>query len=237
MDSLIETDLDLTEKGVDLAELIFDIADECDTSQINYGSIDLSGALDEMLIRFDILSFRHKNPHLSEEELQKHVDEITAEHEQNKAKIAAEKAAKREKVKKYIKGNASEGYQLAYKICKEDGSDKAKKLAYQMIHRLKNIPTEEKIEICCQYAEMLINNGKSGNEIAKIYCQMAGLFYPVSKRMDYTACLSFYEKAYEYIDKPTRMLNEIIGFCNIFQIDELRLKCQQKKEDFHSIKE
>ena len=39
---------------------------------------------------------------------------------------------------------------------------------------------------------------------------------------------------YEYIDEPTRMLDEIIGFCNRFSIDELRTKCEQKKKALHA---
>lgn len=72
------------------------------------------------------------------------------------------------------------------------------------------------------------------NNIAKVYCDMASLVYPVYKRDDYSLCLSFYEKAYEYIDEPTRMLDETIGFCNRFRLDELRTKCEQKKKALHA---
>ena len=60
---------------------------------------------------------------------------------------------------------------------------------------------------------------------------MAHLVYPLSKRDDHSLCLSFYEKALEYIDEPTRMFHEIIGFCNLFGEEELMLKCQKKESD------
>lgn len=224
-----EIELDLHEKGADLANLIFRVAQDCDNSFAFKRSIDLRGVVDETLFQIKIAKMQYDNPHLSEAEIQKIVDELTAEHEQKKAEEAAAKATKIEKVKQYINGNATEGYELAYKLCKEDNSDRAKELAYRMVHRLKNITLEEKIEICRLYAESLINLCKSGTEIAKVYCQMAGLVYPLSKRADHSLCLSFYEKALEYIDEPNRMLREIIGFCNCFGEEELQLKCQQKE--------
>ena len=192
-----EIELDLPEKGVDLANFIFQVARDCDTSFAFKGSIDTRGVFDEMLFQIKIAKVQYDNPHLSEAEIQKIVDELTAEHERKKAEEAAEKAAKIEKVKQYINANATEGYAMAYRICKEDNSDHAKELAYRMVHRLKHISLEEKIEICSLYAESLINLGKSGIEIAKVYCQMAGLVYPLSKREDHSLCLSFYEKALE----------------------------------------
>lgn len=235
-EAIIRTSLDLTEKGVDLAKLIFNTADECDAKDTFSCSIDLSDFRDKMILQVEILSIQHKNQHLSEEERQKLVDATLAEYEENKAKVVAEKETKRKKVKQYINGNAEEGYELAYRLCKEDDSSDARALAYKMIHRLKNTSIEEKIDICRLYAESLVNLGKDGNEIAKVYCQMASLVYPINKRMDYSLCLNFYEKAYEHIDKPTRMLNEIVGFCNRFQLDELRLKCQKKIDKLQTTK-
>jgi len=232
-ETIIRKSLDLTEKGVDLAKLIYEMAEECDTTNTFSRSIDLNGFLDDMTLHIEILNIQHKNQHISEEKRQKLVDATIAEYEQTKAKAAAEKETKRKKVKQYINDNAEEAYKLAYKLCREDASDDAKKLAYRMIHQLKDVTIEEKIEICFLYAETL----KDGNEIAKVYCQMAGLVYPASKRIDYSLCLSFYEKAYDHINQPTRMLDEIVGFCNRFQIDELRLKCLQKKEVLQAIKE
>ena len=224
-----EIELDLPEKGVDLANFIFRVARDCDTSFAFKGSIDARGVFDEMIFQIKIAKVQYDNPHLSEAEIQKIVDELTAEHERKKAEAAAEEDAKIEKVKQYINANATVGYAMAYRICKEDNSGQAKELAYRMVHRLKHISLEEKIEICSLYAESLINLGKSGIEIARVYCQMAGLVYPLSKREDHSLCLNFYEKALEYIDEPHRMIDEIIGFCNCFGEEELRLKCQEKE--------
>lgn len=227
-------ELDLSEQGMDLANLIFHVAQDCDNSYAFKGFIDASGFRDEILFQIKIAKVQYDNPNLSEAEIQKIVDALTAEHERKKTEEAAEKAAKIEKVQRLINGNAMEGYALAYRICKEDNSDQAKELAYRMVHRLKNITLEEKIEICSLYAESLINLGKSGVEIAKVYCRMAELVYPLSKRADHSLCLSFYEKALEYIDEPHRMLGEIIGFCNCFREEELRIKCQQKETELQS---
>ena len=225
-----EAELDLQEQGVDLANLIFHVARDCDNSYAFKASIDLSDFRDEILYQIKIAKVQYDNPNLSDVEIQKIVDELTAEYERKKADEAAKKAAKIEKVRQYINGNATEGYALAYRICKEDNSDQAKELAYRMVHKLKNISLEEKIEICSLYAESLISLSKSGIEIAKVYCQMAHLVYPLSKRADHSLCLKFYEKAFEYIDEPHRMIDEIIGFCNSFGEAELRLKCQGKQK-------
>lgn len=219
--------LDLSEKGIDLANLIFRVAQEFDDSF--KGSIDLSGFRDEIFFQIKIAKVKYDNSHLSDAETQKIIDELTAEYERKKAEEVAEKVAKIEKIKRYINENATEGYALAYRICKEDNSDQAKELAYRMVHKLKNISLEEKIEICSLHADSLVSLRKSGIEIAKVYCQMAHLVYPLSKRADHSLCLNFYEKALEYIDEPHRMIGEIIGFCNRFGEEELRLKCQEKE--------
>lgn len=221
--------LELPERGVELAKLIFDVARECDTTGGYRGSIDASGLIDEILTQIEIVRLKHENPHLPEEEIQNRIDDIIAENNRKKEELAVTKAAKREKVKQLIHENATEGYELAYSICKVDDSDEAKELAYRMVRRLKKLSIEEKLEICYSYVDSLINLGENGNDIAKVYCDMATLVYPVYKRDDYSLCLSFYEKAYEYIEAPTYMLNEIIGFCNRFGVDELRKKCEQKK--------
>lgn len=229
-DITINKDLDLPEKGVALAEIIFDVAKECDNTHSFERSIDLNGFVDKLSLQLEIFRVRHENPHFTEDEIQTLIDTIIAEDKRKKEALAAAKAAKREKIKQYIHGSALEGYDLAYNICKNEHSEEGKVLAYRMLSQLKYLPIEERIEICRLYADSLINNGESGNNIAEVYCRMAGLVYPVYKRNDYSKCLSFYEKAYEYIDKPTRMLDEIIGFCNSFGITELRSKCEQKKE-------
>lgn len=233
-DNSTKMELDIPEKGVDLAKLIYDVAGECDTSGGYRRTVDFSGLLDDVLTQIEIARIRNKNPNLSEIEIQKLVDAIIAENNRKREEIEAAKAAKREKIKQLFHGNALEGYELAYSLCKENNSNEAKELAYRMVHRLKNHSKEEQINICRQYAESLIDIGESGNNIAKVYCDMASLVYPVYKRDDYSLCLSFYEKAYEYIDEPTRMLDEIIGFCNRFSIDELRTKCEQKKKALHA---
>lgn len=232
-DIIMGMGLDLPERGLDLAKLVFDVAVECDTTGGYRRSIDINVFLDEVLTQIEIARVRHENPNLPEEEIQKLVDAIIAENNRKKEELAAAKAAKRERVKQLIHGNASEGYELAYRLCKEDNSDEAKELAYRMVHRLKSHSIEEQIDICCLYAESLINLGKGGNEVAKVYCQMAHFVYPQSKRADYSLCLSFYEKALEYIDEPNWVLDEIIGFCNSFGINELRAKCEEKKEFFN----
>ena len=231
-DNTLNIGLGLPEKGLALAKLIFDVAGECDTTGGYRGSIDASGLLDEILTQIEIVRLKHENPNLPEDEMQTLIDAIIAENNRKKKELEAAKAAKKAKVKQLIHGNALEGYELAYSICKVDSSDKAKELAYRMVSRLKNLSIDEKLEICRLYADSLINLGKSGNDIAKVYCDMATLVYPVYKRDDYSLCLCFYEKAYEYIDAPTYMLNAIIGFCNRFGIDELREKCEQKKKLF-----
>lgn len=231
-DTTMNIGLDLPETGIDLANLIFSVAQECDSSCSFRYSIDGNSFLDEILIQLEIARMRHESSHLSETEIQNLADAIIAENNRKKEELAAAKAAKREKIKQRINGNAIEGYELAYSLCRNDDSDDAKALAYRMLSHLPNLSVEEKIETCRTYAESLINLGESGNNIAKVYCRMAGLVYPVYKRMDYSLCLSFYEKAYEYIDEQTRMLDEIIGFCNSFGIDELRVKCEQKKVAF-----
>ena len=227
---ILNTELDLPEKGLDLAKLIFDVARECDTTGGIRGTIDVSGLVDEILNQIEILSLQHENPDMSEDELQKHTDALIAETNRKKEELAVERAAKRDRIKQYIHSNALKGYELAYSICKNENSDEAKELAYHMVKRLKNFSLEEKLEICRQYAESLIDLQKSGNDIAKVYCDMAALVYPAYKRDDYSLCLSFYEKAYQYIDEPTHMLDEIIGFCNGFRLNELREKCKQKKK-------
>lgn len=233
-DITVSIGLDVAEKGVELAELVFDIAQECDTTRAYRRTINLNSFVDKIALRLEIFKVQQENAHLPQEEVQKLIDTITAEYERKNAQLAAEQAAKREKVKRYINENAAEGYSLAYRLCKEDNSDKAKELAYRMIHCLKNFSVEQRLEICRQYAESLVNLGKSGTEIAKVYCQMASMVYPVSKRMDHMLCLSYYEKAYGYIDEPTRLLDEIIGFCNLYGIDELRVKCENKKAALQS---
>ena len=233
-DNSTKMELDIPEKGVDLAKLIYDVAGECDTSGGYRRTVDFSGLLDDVLTQIEIARIRNKNPNLSEIEIQKLVDAIIAENNRKREEIEAAKAAKREKIKQLFHGNALEGYELAYSLCQENNSNEAKELAYRMVHRLKNHSKEEQINICRQYAESLIDIGESGNNIAKVYCDMASLVYPVYKRDDYSLCLSFYEKAYEYIDEPTRMLDEIIGFCNRFRLDELRTKCEQKKKALHA---
>ncbi len=223
-------DLNVPETGLDLAQLIYDVARECDTTGGYRRTVNFSGLLDDVLTQIEIVKIRNKNPNLSEVEIQKRVDAVIAESNRKREELEAAKAAKREKIKQLFHGNALEGYELAYRLCKEDNSHEAKKLAYHMVHRLKNHPKEEQLDICRLYAESLAENGESGNNIAKVYCDMATLVYPVYKRDDYSLCLSFYYKAYEFIDEPTRMLDEIIGFCNRFRLDELRTKCEQKKK-------
>lgn len=232
IDTTVTIGLGLPETGVDLAKLIFSVAQECDSSKSMNFSIDLSSLADEIMLELKILRVQHENPHLSEAEIQQLMNEITAENQRKKEILAAEKAAKREKVKQHINGNAIEGYELAYSLCKQDDSDEAKELAYRMLSQLRHRPVEDRFEICRTYVESLINLGECGNNIAKVYCRMAGLVYPVYQRSDYSLCLSFYEKAYEYIDEPTRMLDEIIGFCNRFRLNDLRAKCELKKKSF-----
>lgn len=224
----MNTDYKLVEKGMELARLVFDVASECDTSVRSY-TMDLSGFVDEIMTRLEITKVRFENPDLPEDEIQKMIDTIIAESTRRKEEIAAAKAAKRERVKQLIHSNATEGYELAYSLCNVDNSHEAKELAYRMVHHLKNHPLEERLNICRQYAESLIELGKDGNSIAKVYRDMAALVYPVNKRADYSLCLKYYEQAYEYIDASTRLLDEIIGFCNRFGLSELREKCEHKK--------
>ena len=126
-------------------------------------------------------------------------------------------------------GNAVEGYALAYSICQKDGSAEAKELSYRMLSSLRYLPVEERLEICYSYVDLLIARGETGNNIAEVYNRMAGLVYPVSQKEDHSLCLSFYEKAYEYVDAPSRILDGVIGFCNLYKINDLREKCEQKK--------
>lgn len=227
--------LDISEKGLDLAKLVFDVAEECNTSYSIRHSIDMNDFADKIMIELEIFKVRHDNAHLPEDQVQELVDALVAEHNREKEAIAAEKAAKREKIKRLIHGNASEGYQLAYSICKDNKSNVAKELAYRLMGHLENLSIEEKLEISRLYVESLIDLGKSGNDIAEIYCEMGRLACPENKRGDYSLSLSFYEKAYEHMDERTWQLNEIVAFCNKFGLDELREKCQQKKVFLQSL--
>ena len=87
-------ELDLSEQGMDLANLIFRVAQDCDNSYAFKGSIDASGFRDEILFQIKIAKVQYDNPNLSEAEIQKIVDELTAEHERKKTEETAEKAAK-----------------------------------------------------------------------------------------------------------------------------------------------
>ena len=223
------TDPDIPEQGVELAKLIYDVAQDCDTSGGYRRTIDLSGLLDNILTTIETVKIRHDNPNLSEEEIQRRVDAITAENNRKQEALAAAKAAKREKVKQMFHGNAVEGYALAYSICQKDGSAEAKELSYRMLSSLRYLPVEERLEICYSYVDLLIARGETGNNIAEVYNRMAGLVYPVSQKEDHSLCLSFYEKAYEYVDAPSRILDGVIGFCNLYKINDLREKCEQKK--------
>ena len=226
----MNTDPDIPEQGVELAKLIYDVAQDCDTSGGYRRTIDLSGLLDNILTTIETVKIRHDNPNLSEEEIQRRVDAITAENNRKQEAFAAAKAAKREKVKQMFHGNAVEGYALAYSICQKDGSAEAKELSYRMLSSLRYLPVEERLEICYSYVDLLIACGETGNKIAEVYDRMACLVYPVSKKEDHTLCLSFYEKAYEYVDAPSRILDGVIGFCNLYKINDLREKCEQKKK-------
>ena len=225
----MNTDPDIPEQGVELAKLIYDVAQDCDTSGGYRRTIDLSGLLDNILTTIETVKIRHDNPNLSEEEIQRRVDAITAENNRKQEALAAAKAAKREKVKQMFHGNAVEGYALAYSICQKDGSAEAKELSYRMLSSLRYLPVEERLEICYSYVDLLIARGETGNNIAEVYNRMAGLVYPVSQKEDHSLCLSFYEKAYEYVDAPSRILDGVIGFCNLYKINDLREKCEQKK--------
>ena len=226
----MNTDPDIPEQGVELAKLIYDVAQDCDTSGGYRRTIDLSGLLDNILTTIETVKIRHDNPNLSEEEIQRRVDAITAENNRKQEALAAAKAAKREKVKQMFHGNAVEGYALAYSICQKDCSAEAKELSYRMLSSLRYLPVEERLEICYSYVDLLIACGETGNKIAEVYDRMACLVYPVSKKEDHTLCLSFYEKAYEYVDAPSRILDGVIGFCNLYKINDLREKCEQKKK-------
>ena len=226
----MNTDPDIPEQGVELAKLIYDVAQDCDSSGGYRRTIDLSGLLDNILTTIETVKIRHDNPNLSEEEIQRRVDAITAENNRKQEAFAAAKAAKREKVKQMFHGNAVEGYALAYSICQKDGSAEAKELSYRMLSSLRYLPVEERLEICYSYVDLLIACGETGNKIAEVYDRMACLVYPVSKKEDHTLCLSFYEKAYEYVDAPSRILDGVIGFCNLYKINDLREKCEQKKK-------
>lgn len=234
-DITADLELDIPERGLDLAKLVFDVAGECNTTGRYRRSIDFSGLLDDIIIQIEIVKARQDNPNLSEDEIQNIVDTITAENNRKKEELAAARAAKREKVKRLIHGNASEGYELAYSICKGDKSNEAKELAYRLIRHLENLSIEEKLETSRLYVESLIDLGKSGNDIADIYCEMGRLVCPQNKRGDYSLSLGFYEKAYEYIDERTWRLNEIVAFCNKFGLDEFREKCEQKKTYLQSL--
>ena len=228
-------ELDIPERGLDLAELVFDVAQECDTSHTIRHSLDFSDFADKILIELLTFKVRHENSHLPEAQVQEMVDALVAEHNQEKEALAAEKAAKREKVKQFIHGDAVEGYELAFSICKGDESNEAKALAYRLMRHLKNLSIEEKLEISHLYVESLIDLGKKGNEVADIYCEMGRLACPQNKRGDYSLSLSFFEKAYEYIDERTWRLNEIVAFCNKFALHELRERCEQKKAYLQSL--
>ena len=152
-------DLDLPEEGANLANLIFRVAHDCDDSLISKRSIDFRGVLDEMLFQVEIAKVKYDNPQLSETEIQKIVDELTKEHERKKAEEEAERAAKAEKIKRYINGNAAEGYALAYSLCKNDHSHEAKQLKYRLMDKIESLSIEEKLEICRVYIESLINLG------------------------------------------------------------------------------
>lgn len=229
IDIIMNIDPDIPERGVELAKLIYDVAQECDTKRSISYSLDARSLADEIKLEIRIFKVRHENSHLPESQIQKLVDDIVEEHEKEKQAIAAAKAAKREKVKQMFHGNAVEGYDIAYSICQKDGSAEAKELCYRMLSSLRYLPVEERLEICYSYVDLLIARGETGNNIAEVYNRMAGLVYPVSKKEDHSLCLSFYEKAYEYVDAPSRILDGVIGFCNLYKINDLREKCEQKK--------
>ena len=234
-DITADLELDIPERGLDLANLVFDVADECKTTGVYRRTIDFSGLMDEVLTEVEAVRLRIENPNLPEDEIQTRIDAIIAENNRKREALAAAKAAKREKVKQFIHGNASEGYELAYSICKDDKSNEAKELAYRLIRHLENLSIEEKLEISRLYVESLIDLGKKGNDVADIYCEMGRMACPQNKRGDYSLSLGFYEKAYEYIDERTWRLNEIVGFCNKFALDELRERCEQKKAYLQSL--
>ena len=220
----------MPEKGVDLANLIFRVAHDCDNSFAFKGAIDFRGVLDEMLFKVEIAKVKFDNPQLPEVEIQKIVDKLTEDHERKKAEEEAERVAKAEKIKHYINGNAVVGYALAYNLCKNDYSHEAKQLKYRLMDKIESLSIEEKLEICRIYIESLIKLGERGNDIAQVYCRMAQLVHPRKKQDDHSVCQGFYEKAYDYIDEPSWLLNEIIRFCDSFGVDELRAKCQEKDD-------
>ena len=92
IDTTVTIGLGLPETGVDLAKLIFSVAQECDSSKSMNFSIDLSSLADEIMLELKILRVQHENPHLSEAEIQQLMNEITAENQRKKEILAAEKA-------------------------------------------------------------------------------------------------------------------------------------------------
>ena len=228
-------ELDVPDRGLDLAELVFSVAEECNTSHSFMHSLNTNDFADKIILKMEIFKVRHENSHLPEAQVQELVDALVAEHNREKEALAAAKAAKREKVKQYIHGNALEGYELAYSICKGEKSNEARELAYRLISHLENLSMEEKLEISRLYVESLIELGKGGNDVADIYCEMGRLACPQNKRGDYSLSLEFYEKAYEYIDEKTWRLNEIVAFCNKFGLEQFREKCERKKAVLQSL--
>ena len=62
----MNTDPDIPEQGVELAKLIYDVAQDCDTSGGYRRTIDLSGLLDNILTTIETVKIRHDNPNLSQ---------------------------------------------------------------------------------------------------------------------------------------------------------------------------
>ena len=222
-------ELDLGENRVKLANLIFDVSKECDPRKPKEYTIDLSDMKEDFLTELKICRLYSENPNLPAIDLQEREKTIIETNKQEKEERVANKARKKERIKRYINGDAKLGYELAYRMCREDDSKEARFLMYRMIGYLKNLSVEEKIEICRMYVDYLEKDGEAGNKIAEVYCRMARLVYPINKTMDYSSSFIFYETAYEYINEPTWMLNEIMAFCNEFGIYELKEKCCQKK--------
>lgn len=139
--------IDLEKENPELADLVLEVARECDSSLCDGGRLDIS----QIKININI-------PGLEEviEEIKKNNERKIEQHKQLK-----------DTIKSMIKGDALLGYAKAFELCGDIDNESTRTIKYEVYKKIPYLSDLQKIDICKKYAE-INNSEKVIDEIARL---------------------------------------------------------------------
>ena len=222
-------DLNFVVPNIDLARLVFEVAEDCYYEKSNqcyrirhHMDIDVEG----MVLKL-FKAFYSENPDILKK-IEKTYALKKEEREIEKERIERIK----EKICEYIGEDIQLGWELAYQLSDGIDTEEGKKLRYDLMERLQELSTDTKIDICDQYISSLKDeyyfNGdaylkKAGILLSDLGNNNSDVLSGDNRLNEACLCLQqFYNTGSDKLSS----IEKIIGFCKKIELTEELLKWQ-----------